>query len=361
MKKNNKFILFTPGPVQMANDILERGSQQVRYFRNKEFTNKMLGIEKMFLELLKAGPESRLITLTSSGTAAMEASVINCFNANEKMLIINGGSFGARFSEICKYHGQAYEEHRLEPGKSLHLEDLSFLDLKSFSCILVNHHETSTGSLYDLDELAKFCKDNNLFLIVDAIGSFLADPIDLSNKDIDILIVSSHKGLALPPGLSFLVLNERAIKKAQQTEGRSYYFDLQRALLDGTRGQTPWTPALQIIDQLELRLGNILKVGVTNTINNVKRLAEDFRVKINSMPFRIFPEHPSNAITALEPLDDRFSPDDYVKQLLLEMEIYVCPNGGDLGRRIFRVGHLGDLTIEDNDFLVQSIKHILEG
>ncbi len=357
----NTFKLYTPGPVQMADDILEIGSQQVRYFRNNAFMNKMLRIEQVFLEILKARSQSRLITLTASGTGAMEASIINCFNANEKMLIINGGSFGARFAEICKYHGQAYEEHTLEAGKSLNIEDLSTLDLKSFSCLLVNHHETSTGSLYNLDEITKFCKKNDLFLIVDAIGSFLADPIDLSTNDIDILIVSSHKGLALQPGLSFLVLNERAIKKIQQSAGRSYYFDLKRALLDGTRGQTPWTPALQIIDQLEVRLETILKDGVTATINKVKGLAEDFRFKLNSMPFKIFPENSSNAITALEPLDNRYSPDDYVNRLLIEREIYVCPNGGELGRKIFRVGHLGDLSIEDNDFLIQSIKHILKG
>jgi aspartate aminotransferase-like enzyme len=357
----NKFKLFTPGPVQQADDILELGSHQVRYFRNRDFADKMLGIEKMLLEILMAESGSRLITLTASGTAAMEASIINCFSANEKMLIINGGSFGARFSEICKYYNQSYEEHILEPGGALNIEDLSILDLKSFSCLLVNHHETSTGSLYNLDEIARLCKENNLFLIVDAIGSFLADPIDLSSKEIDILILSSHKGLALPPGLSFLVLSERAINKVQQTEGRSYYLDLRRALANGSRGQTPWTPALQIIDQLDLRIANIHKEGIDTTINHVKHLAEDFRAKINSMPFKIFPENSSNAITALEPLNTRYSPDDFVNRLLVERDIYVCPNGGELGKRIFRVGHLGDLTIDDNEFLIQSIKHILKG
>ena len=214
---NHGFKLFTPGPVQLSEEILSMGSQQPRYFRTELFSEKMFRIERMFLEILKAKPNSRLVTLTASGTAAMESPIVNCFEPLEKLLIINGGSFGARFSEICRYHGQSYIEHKIPFGQQLRIEELSLYESDSIQAVLVNHHETSTGHLYDLKEIESYCDRNDLLFVVDAIGSFLADPIDLDLCNIDILIVSSHKGLSLPPGVSFLVLSERAIEKIQTT------------------------------------------------------------------------------------------------------------------------------------------------
>ena len=196
-----------------------------------------------------------------------------------------------------------------------------------------------------------------MLLVVDAIGSFLADPLAMAELGIDALIFSSQKALALPPGLSFVVLNARAQLRAHQVPRRSYYFDFRRYLADLARGQTPFTPAIGLVCLLERRLERLVQRGVAQQIETIRARATDFRRKIAGLPLGLFSEAPSNAVTALAPLDGT-SPDHYVGRLAHDHGIFVCPNGGPLGRRIFRVGHLGDLTPADNTRLAGALREL---
>jgi len=222
--------------------------------------------------------------------------------------------------------------------------------------MLVNHHETSTGTLHDLGILSAHCRAHGMLLVVDAIGSFLADPLSMTEHGVDALLFSSQKALGLPPGLSFIILNGRAVARARGARPRSYYLDLRRYLEDGERGQTPFTPAVGIVRQLEGRLAAILELGAEQAVAAVARLAADFRRRIRGLPFRVFPDHPSNAVTALEPTGG-IAPDTYVRRLR-EHGCVVCPNGGELGRVIFRVGHLGALTTRDNARLAAALRSV---
>ena len=174
-----KMINFTVGPVQADLDILKIGAEQVPYFRTKEFSDLMFENEKLMKEFSNAPESAKVVFITGSGTASMEASIINTLTEKDKALVINGGSFGARFVEILKIHEIPYDEIRLEVGKALTKEELDKYNPKNYTAFIVNVHETSTGVHYDLDLIHDFCSRNNLFLIVDAISSFLADEIDI--------------------------------------------------------------------------------------------------------------------------------------------------------------------------------------
>jgi len=355
MAKQNELILFTPGPVMMSCSTKNKGSFQVPYFRNEEFSSIMKNVETDILEVVNAKPGSRVITLTSSGTGAMDASVAGIITNDDVSLVINGGSFGNRFYEILSHYRFRNINHCLEYGKALNVDELDQYQDLQITTLFVNHNETSTGNLYDLHSINEFCVSKDLFFVVDAIGSFLADPIDLSKLDVDVLIISSHKGLALPPGLSFLVLSERAITRIHRTTSRSYYFDLKKALADNERGQTPWTPALSIIYQLEDKLRFIKKKGVNQCVSDTMELANDFRDKISSLPLTLFSESPSNAVTALKITNEILHPEFIIERLLSDWNIYACPNGGELGKIIFRIGHLGDLSTSDNTKLITAL------
>ncbi len=203
---------------------LIEGSRQVRYFRTREFSDLLLRCESILLELLEAKPGSRVVVLTASGTAAMEASIINCFDPSEQLLIVNGGSFGERFVEICSMHSCSHQQIKIPHGRQLTESHLSRYNGLPIRGVVINHHETSTGNLYDLHTVDSFCKSNNCLLVVDAIGSFLADPISLKEYDIDVLIISSQKGLALPPGLSLLVLSPRIVEVISNRQPKSVLF-----------------------------------------------------------------------------------------------------------------------------------------
>lgn len=346
---------FTVGPVQ-SNDIVRKiGGEQVPYFRTAEFSKIMLENERMIKDFAHASDNSRVVFITGSGTASMEATIMNTLTEQDKALVVNGGSFGQRFVDLCKLHKIPYDEIKLEVGQNLTEEILDQYGNKGYTTFIVNVHETSTGVHYDLDLISDFCTENELFLIVDAISSFLADEINMEELGIDVLITGSQKALACPPGISLIVLSEKALQRVENVETKCMYLDLKDALKNAERGQTPFTPAVGILLQINARLKDIENNGgVESETNKIANIANDFRNKIKDLPFEIVSESLSNAVTPLRPTTA--SAYDIFLTLKDEYNIWVCPNGGSLKNVLFRVGHIGDLTIEDNDELIEALK-----
>ena len=203
-------INFTIGPVSMDPEIAMIGSREPPYFRGDEFSKIVIETELLLKSILNATDESRAIFLTGSGTLAMEASVSNLFSKKDKLLVINGGTFGSRLCEIALCHGIPFDELKLEDGEPLTRIHLDAFKNNSYTGVLINHHETSTGVLYNLDLIKSFCKLNQSILVIDAISSFISDEIDMYAWKDDAIIISSHKALALPPGLSIVTLSPKA-------------------------------------------------------------------------------------------------------------------------------------------------------
>lgn len=346
---------FTVGPVQSSDCVREIGSEQVPYFRTDEFSEIMLENERLIKKLAKAPKDSRVVFITGSGTASMEATIINTLTKQDKAIVINGGSFGKRFVELCKIHEIPYSEISIEFGKTLTEDMLKPYENKGYTTLIVNVHETSTGVHYDIDMISEFCKRNNLFLIVDAISSFLADPFDMDKLNASVMITGSQKALACPPGISIIVLSAEAVERVENNYPKCMYLNLKSALKDQERGQTPFTPAVGILRQINARLKEIEKNGgVECEIARIQKLAMDFRKKIKDLPFELVSESPSNAVTSLHPLN--VSAYDIFLELKNNYNIWICPNGGELKDKVFRVGHIGDLKIEDNDVLITALK-----
>lgn len=347
-------INFTVGPVQSNENVRKIGGEQVPYFRTPEFSSIMLENEKLIKKFSYAPENSRVVFITGSGTASMEAAVINVLTKSDKILIVNGGSFGQRFVDICKIYELNYSEIKLEYGQKLESYHLDEYNNKGYTAFLVNLHETSTGVLYDLDLIHEFCKNNNLLLVVDAISSFLADEINMKESEIDVLITGSQKALACPPGVSVIVLGERALNRVENNNPKCMYLNLKNALLDGERGQTPFTPAVGILLQINSRLREIDENGgVVKETEKIRNIALDFREKIKELPFEIASSSLSNAVTPLSPKNA--SAYDIFTILKDNYGIWICPNGGKLKDKIFRVGHIGSLTTSDNDKLIAAL------
>lgn len=346
---------FTVGPVMSSEKVRKIGGDQVPYFRNDEFSQVMLENEELMKEFVYADKNSRALFITGSGTAAMEATVMNVFTKKDKVLIVNGGGFGHRFVELCRIHEIPYGEIILDFGKSLTEEILYEYSNKGFTGFLVNICETSSGVYYDLDLISKFCKDNSMLLVVDAISSFLCNHLNMTTQNVDVVITGSQKALACPPGISIIVLGENALKRVEANQVKSMYFDLKDMLKNGERGQTPFTPAVGILLQLNARLNEIKSQGgVEVEIGRIGTLAKDFREKIKDLPMKIKTESFSNSVTAV--YCDNAS--EVVDRLKRDYKMWVNPNGGDLADKMFRVGHIGDLTIEDNDKLINALHEL---
>lgn len=349
---------FTVGPVMSDSEVLAIGSEQVPYFRTPEFSEVMLQNEALFLRFVDAPEESRAVFITGSGTASLEASVANVLSSEDKALVVVGGSFGKRFSQLCDIHGIPHDNIELPFGSTLTPEMLDQFDQQGYTALLVNIHETSTGVLYDAAMLSDFCRRNNMLFIMDAISAFLADPLSMSDLGVDVFITGSQKALACPPGVSLIALSKRAIDRVASNDPGCMYLDLRSALKNGERGQTPFTPAVGTLLQINKRLNLIAENGGPSAeIERVSVLARDFRSRISDMPLEQASPAPSNAVTILHPLNA--SARDIFAVLKDDYGIWVCPNGGELADKVFRVGHIGCLTIDDNVQLVNALEDML--
>ncbi len=350
------FLIFTPGPVKMPEIVLTEGARQLPYFRTKQFSKIISACNTMLKDSVNAPAGSECIFLSASGTGAMDAVICNLFGKSDSILTVNSGTFGKRFCDILDFYSINNEEILVSSGSSITFAALCNASLQMKKALLINGHETATGALHDIKMVGEFCHKNNLLFIVDAISMYLADSIDMQKQNIDVLILSSQKGLALPPGLSIVILSREAQNLIQTDNIRSYYFDFKKYLSNLPAGQTPFTPPVGIILQLHKRLIQINELGGADEIvKNTRMTAAYFRDNIKKLPLKIYPEYPSNALTALTPLDNKNA-----KEIVLDFEklynIYLCPNGGNLEKTVFRVSHMGDTDIPYTQKLIEKME-----
>lgn len=354
-------INFTVGPVQSSEVVRKIGAENCPYFRTPEFSAVMLENEALMKEFAHAPEGARAVFMTCSGTGSMEATVMNILNKQDKALVIDGGSFGHRFVELLELHEIPHSKISLDFGKALTAAHLAPFEGNGYTALVINIHETSTGVRYDLPLISEFCKRNKMLLVVDAISSFLADEFDMAKYGVDVMITGSQKALACPPGISIIVLSPAALQRVEANKSVSMYLDIKSALKNQERGQTPFTPAVGTLLQINQRLKEIKSAGgQTSETMKIAVLAEDFRAKIKGLPFEIVSESMSNAVTPIHPTNGMSAYDIFTK-LKDEYGIWICPNGGELKDQIFRVGHIGALTTEDNDKLVAALKAVIGG
>ncbi len=354
-------INFTIGPVQSSNAVRAIGAEQVPYFRTAEFSQLMLENERLIKKFAHTTNDSRVVFMTCSGSGGMETAIMNCLTKQDKALVINGGSFGERFVELLTLHEIPFTQIKLEHGKALKPEHLAPYEGKGYTAFLLQKHETSTGVHYDINLVSDFCKRNHCFLIVDTISSFLCDPFDMVALDAGVMITGSQKALACPPGIAVMALAPSAIKRIENAKCCCQYFDLKIALKNQERGQTPWTPAVGVLRQINVRLKEIEDSGGDKAeIERTARLANYFRNKIkeHNLPFEIISESLSNAVTPLHPTTQ--SANEIFLKIKDEYGMWICPNGGDMKDTVFRVGHIGCLTEADYDKLIDAFLDLRE-
>jgi aspartate aminotransferase-like enzyme len=355
----NKMINFTVGPVQSSDAVRAIGAEQVPYFRTAEFSELMLENEQMVKKFANATEDSRVVFLTCSGSGGMEAAIMNTLNKDDKALVINGGSFGERFVELLTLHEIPFTEIKIEKGKALKPEHLKPFEGKGYTAFLFQKHETSTGVHYDAKLISNFCKRNGCFMIVDTISTFLADPFDMADLDAGVMITGSQKALACPPGIAVMVLAPSALNRIEKTKCCCQYLDLKLALKNQDRGQTPWTPAVGVLRQINARLKEIDAAGGAKVeIERTAKLADYFRNKLveYNLPFEIISESLSNAVTPLHPTTQ--SAHQIFLKIKDEYGMWICPNGGDMKDTVFRVGHIGYLKESDYDCLISAFNDL---
>lgn len=336
-------------PGNIEDSILQIGGKPFPYMRTEQFSVLVKESEKMLLDLIHC-PGGRVIFYTASGTGAMDAVVTNYVSQCKKAFIIAGGSFGYRWKSLCEYYDCPNDVFEVPFAR-----DIDYVQLEEAvaasrpDVFLCQHHETSTGQLYNMEKISAICKKYKVSLVVDAISSFLSDELDMAALDIDICITSSQKGLNIAPGLSFLFLSPRVLQTA--FVHKSYYFDFAENLKNLERGQTPYSPATTLFLQLHARLQGDVALGIENIIASVRAKALYFRELCKQNGWEVPAEVPSNCITGFFVRKNG----NILFKELLKQDIYIMPGGTP---DYFRVSHLGVQTNEDLDDLARRIKEI---
>lgn len=350
---------FTVGPVMSSEDVIEVANHSTPYFRTPEFSALMLENEALMLDFLRAPKDSRCVFLTCSGTGAMESLVMNVLNDRDRVLVVNGGSFGQRFAELCALHRRNYTEIKLPFGSALKQTHLAPYEGSAYTALLVNMHETSSGVLYDMPMIADFCHRNGILLLVDAISAFLADELDMEALGAAAVITGSQKALAVQPGIAVVALAPSALHRVKENPECCMYLSLKEALVNGIRGQTPFTPAVTTLLQIHKRLTQIRDSGGPAAEHaRIRSTAAAFRAGIADLPLTVFAETPSNAVTALKP--QKRNAKAIFCVLKDEYDIWICPNGGAWADEVFRVGHIGYITAENNRSLLTALHDLRE-
>ncbi|MGH2575161.1 MAG: pyridoxal-phosphate-dependent aminotransferase family protein [Ignavibacteria bacterium] len=346
--------IFTPGPTEVPHQVLDSIIKHKTYHRSDEFKH----LHNQLAEKLKKifFTEQYLLVLTSSGTGAMEAAVLNFCSQMDKLFYVNQGRFGERWGEICKEYGMNTTEIKVEPGNSLQIENLKGLDIEKADVFFLTHSETSTATLTDIHELIKHIKNNsNALIIVDGITSIGALEFKMDEWNVDVVVAASQKGLMCPPGLSVIGFNERAKNKMLINPVKRFYFDLRKDLHAKVNDLTTWTPSIGLFHGLDTAADLILNEGIENRWKRVSSMAQYFRNRGIDLGFSLFSKYPADSLTALK-MPHNIPSKILINRLFEKHGIVVANGQEELKDKIFRVSHMGDLKLEDFESLCDIIQ-----
>ena len=296
----------------------------------------------------------------------MESAISNLVNEGDKVLSLIIGNFGARWAKIAAMRGANVQKLEVPYGQAIKPDELKkILDndtKKEIKVVTLTHNETSTGVTNPVRELAKIIREHGAISIVDGITSIGAIDCKMDEWGIDVLISGSQKGFMIPPGLAFLVANDRAWELHKQCKYPSFYFNWDDYKKNLDKDTTPWTPAVNLFVALDAAIEMMREEGLENIFARHKHNAKLLRQGIKDMGLKLFVEDESiasYAITSVLPPEGVSVPD--IRKTLKEDYNIVVANGqNDLKDKIFRMGTLGFVSERDVLTALASLKATID-
>ncbi len=337
-----KTYLLTPGPTPIPESISALFAKPIIHHRTPAFQNLFEEVRHGLKYLYQTKGE--VLLLTTTGTGAMETAITNLFQKGQKVITINGGKFGERWTQLAQTFGLHPIEIALPPGDALEPAALEECVIQNpdARAILFQASETSTGVVMPTEDICRIASRAGMLSVCDAITACGVFDLPMDTWGIDVLITGSQKALMLPPGLAMISLSEKAWQAHERADLPRFYFDLSRERHAQTKNQTAWTPAISLIQGLQESLRMIRDEGLHNVFKRHELLAKATRSAVKALHLELLSKKaPSNAVTAVI-VPSSISDGKLIPKLMRDKHGVIIAGGQDeLEGKIIRLSHFG--------------------
>ncbi len=350
--------MFVPGPVDVAPEVLTAQTKPMMPHRSKDFeaifTATGEKLKKVFMT------QYRVLQGTHSGSGMQEMAVRNL--ANSSVLSCVNGAFAQRWYDVAVANGKAADRIDAEWGDVIKPDQLrDALKSKHYELVTMVHNETSTGTVNPIKELAQVVHETSpdTMIAVDAVSSLAGDRVEMDAWRIDFLLTSSQKCFALPPGLSFAGVTDRAMKKAETVQNRGWYFDMLLMEKHRTKDSTPMTPGMPLIYALDVQLDRILAEGLEVRFARHAAMAkrtQDWAISKGMEPLAAEP-YRSKTVSTVKNTHNWVIGD--LNKYLQTKGMRIANGYGKLKEVTFRIAHMGEITMQDVDMLIGHMEEFI--
>nr|YP_002049075.1 soluble hydrogenase small subunit [Paulinella chromatophora]ACB42865.1 soluble hydrogenase small subunit [Paulinella chromatophora] len=346
----DKLSLMIPGPTPVPETVLRAISRHTISHRSYEFETIFNRINKKLQWLHQT--QSNVISITGSGTAAIEAGIINTLKSGDKVLCGDNGKFGERWVEVAHIYNLDIEVIRSPWGKALDPEAFRIAlendTTKLIKAVILTHSETSTGIINDLSSINHYIKSHGVALsIVDCVTSVGVCDIPIDTWGIDVVCSGSQKGYMMPPGLAFIAMSKNASEAQKRSDLPKFYLDLKYYQKTAIKNSNPFTPAVNLYFALDAALEMMHTEGLESIFKRHKRHSKAIQLAIKTMGLSLYAEegHESPAVTTVAPI---YVDAELVRTIIKErFNILLAGGQGQLNGKVFRIGHLGFICDRD--------------
>ena len=342
-----KYRLMAPGPTPVPEEVMLAMARPIPHHRTPTFEKIVAEVQTKLKWLYQT--KNDVIVLASSGSGGMEAALCNTVSPGEKLLVVNGGKFGERFTKIAKAYGMVADEIMVTWGHAVRPEEIEKrLAAGDYRAVCVQASETSTGVSHPVREIAAIVKKfPETILIVDAITALGVVDLPTDEWGLDVVVCGSQKALMLPPGIATVSLSDKAWAQAEKCKSPRFYFNLKserKALADNI---TAWTPGVSLMIGLNQALSMMQTEGLANMFARHAKLADAIRNAARAIGLKLYaPESPANSVTAVW-TPDGVNSSKLVKGLRDRFNMTIADGQDDAKGKIFRIGHLGYYDLLD--------------
>ena len=351
--------LWIPGPTEVKEEILKEQAKYLFGHRSNDFTLLYDSILTQLRQFFKT--EQHVLVMTASGTIFMDISARNLIRPGKKALCCVNGSFSDRMYKAIVGSGKEADKIDVEWGKAIKPEMVKeMLEKDEYDIITICHNETSTGVKAHLKDFGDLLKDYpETLLVVDAVSSMAGDLLLPEEMGTDLVFASSQKCFAISPGLAVGIVSQKALDRAKEVPGRGLYTDLVAILsYYDKKKQTPSTPNISLMFSLDYKLKELLAEGAENVAKRHEEMAKHTHNWALDHGFGLFAEDGYRSVTVTT-VENILGKDVGELNKALANKGLVIANGyGALKDKTFRIGHMGDHTIEGLKELLGAIEEI---